>query len=297
MLFVGLPASSYQATDSCTMSYAGQGILDIPLGTCNAPFEIRGLEPSAPGAYPVFIYTVGTLETIDNNGAADAAVADMAARGFVAAAVEYDTAEFAGCGVISGKARCIYNTANPNSAVSKLCSRPKADCSKGIVVGGFSQGSVIATLAKNFDSRVRAAWALGVGVQYAVFNLRACMANGNRTLPNDRLRAVNGQFDQFVGSTILTPNAGRNQVQELTGFTCGPSAFSCLQSNGSGWYIVREAEINGGQAEHCYMRQFRTNVIGLQCTQFPNLVNDQWRNGTAPWSLNSNLDWLKSFTQ
>jgi hypothetical protein len=164
------------------------------------------------------------------------------------------------------------------------------------VVGGFSQGSVIATLAKNFDSRVRAAWALGVGVQYAVFNLWACMANGNRTLPSDRLRAVNGQFDQFVGSTILTPNAGRNQVQELTGFTCGASAFSCLQSNGSGWYIVRDAEINGGQAEHCYMRQFRTNVIPLQCTLFPNLVNDQWRNGTAPWSLNSNLDWLKSFT-
>jgi hypothetical protein len=43
------------------------------------------------------------------------------------------------------------------------------------------------------------------------------------------------------------------------------------------------------------MRQFRSNLA--QCTLFPNLVNDQWRNGAAPWSLNSNLDWLKSFTQ
>src|SRR5262249_49587902 len=151
-------------------------------------------------------------------------------------------------------AKCIYDPASQTSAITRLCSRPKADCGKGIVVGGLSQGSVIATLAKNFDSRVRAAWGMGEGVQYAVFNLRACMANGNRALASDRLRAVNGQFDEFVS---LLQNCGRDQARELTGFICGPSDFSCLQGNGSGWYIVQEAEINGGQAEHCYMRQVR----------------------------------------
>ncbi len=290
-MLAALPGSPSQATDNFTMSYSGQGILDIPLGTCTASFDIKGQEPSAPGTYPVFVYTVGTLESINNNGAADAAVAEMAARGFVAATVQYDTADFAGCNVISGKAKCVYNPVSPASAITKLCSRAKADCGKGIVVGGFSQGSVIAALAKNFDSRVRAAWGMGIGVQYAVFNLRSCMANGARALPSDRLRAVNGQFDQFVS---LLQNDGRNQARELTGFNCGPSDFSCLQSNGSGWYIVRENEINGGQAEHCYMRQVRSNLA--QCVLFPNLVNDQWRNGSAPWSLSSNLDWLKSFT-
>lgn len=76
---------------------------------------------------------------------------------------------------------------------------------------------------------------MGEGVQYAIFNLRACMTPGNRALASDHLRVVNGQFDQFVGSSLLNPNGGRQQAQELTGFTCGPSAFSCLQGDDSGW--------------------------------------------------------------
>jgi hypothetical protein len=55
--------------------------------------------------------------------------------------------------------------------------------------------------------------------------------------------------------------------RELTGFICGPSDFSCLQANGSGWHIVRETEISGGQAEHCYTRQVRSNLA--QCALFP----------------------------
>jgi hypothetical protein len=239
----------------------------------------------------VFVYTVGTLESITSNGAADAAVAGMADRGFVAAAVAYNTQSFSGCAGISDKARCIYNPTSQTSAITQLCSRAKADCSKGIVVGGFSQGSVIAALAKNFDSRVRAAWGMGQGVQYATFNLGACMANGNRALTSDRLRAVNGQSDQFVSRN---QNDGRDQARALTGFICGANDFSCLQANGSGWYIVRNAEINGGSAEHCYMRLSRSNVF--QCFGSAANVNDQWRNGATPWSLSSNLNWLKSFT-
>jgi len=286
-LFAALPGSSFSAADCFTMSYSGQGAT----GTCATSFEIRGREPSAPGTYPVFVYTVGTLESITNNGAADAAVAGMADRGFVAAAVAYNSLTFAGCGGISDKARCIYDPTRQTSAITRLCSRAKADCSKGIVVGGFSQGSVIATLARNFDSRVRAAWGMGEGVQYAFFNLRSCMANGNRALTSDRLRAVNGQSDEFVSAG---QNSGRNQARELTGFICGANDFSCLQANGSGWYIVRNAEINGGDAEHCYMRLSRNNVF--QCLGSAGVVNDQWKNGAVPWSLNSNLDWLKSFT-
>jgi hypothetical protein len=286
-LFMVLPGSSFSATDSFTMSYMGQG----SSGTCATAFDIRGREPSAPGTYPVFVYTVGTLESITSNGASDAAVAGMADRGFVAASVAYNTQNFAGCSGISGKARCIYDPTSQTSAITQLCSRAKADCSKGIVVGGFSQGSVIATLAKNFDSRVRAAWGMGEGVQYSTFDLRSCMANGNRALTSDRLRAVNGQADQFVSRN---QNNGRNQARELTGFMCGANDFSCLQANGSGWYIVQNAEINGGNAEHCYMRMSRSNVF--QCLGSAATVNDQWKNGAAPWSLNSNLDWLRSFT-
>ena len=52
-------------------------------------YSIKGTEP-ASGKHPVFIYTVGTTEDWDN-GQAMAAVAEMAAKGFVAAAVQYDS--------------------------------------------------------------------------------------------------------------------------------------------------------------------------------------------------------------
>ncbi|HET7793110.1 MAG TPA: hypothetical protein VFL64_06970, partial [Rhizobacter sp.] len=113
-------------------------------------YSIQGTEP-ASGKHPVFIYTVGTTETW-NNAQATAAVAEMAAKGFVAAAVQYDSGLFGTCSQILSKARYIYNSGSTSSAVSKLCARATADCSKGVVVAGFSQGSVIAINAKNYDS-------------------------------------------------------------------------------------------------------------------------------------------------
>ena len=289
---------AFGQVDNFTATYQGQG---VGAATCNTAFIIKGQEPSAPGKYPVFVYTVGTLQDISTNAASDAAVAGMASRGFVAATLEYDTADFAGCSVISGKARCIYDPNLATSAIAVLCARSKADCGKGIVTGGHSQGAVIATLAHNFNSQVRAAWGLGDGVQYLNFDLRACMksvnSGGTRTLPSNHLRVVNGVEDVFVS---LGQDDGRSQAQELTGFGCGTSATSCLQTNGSGWFIVQNADIPpdldsldpGGVAEHCYMHSQRSIVT--QCAN-PTLLNDTWQFGTAEWSLSTNLNWLRSF--
>src|SRR5262249_54066569 len=153
----------------------------------------------------------------------------------------YDSGQFGNCAQISGKAKCIFDPSTSASAISHLCSRAKADCNKGVLVGGFSQGAVMATLAKNFDARVQAAWGMGDGVSYANFNFNACMANGSRTLASDHLRAVDGQADQFIGPQETQV---RSQFQTLTGDNCGSSATSCLQSNGSGWIIV----LNGQSA-------------------------------------------------
>lgn len=273
-----------QTTTSFTATYTGQGAFST---TCNTGFNIVGQEPTATGTFPVFLYMVGTTESYNNNGAAAAAVSGMANRGFVAASIQYDSGSFGTCSQISGKAKCMFNPASAASAVSKLCSRAKADCSKGIVVGGFSQGAVIATLAKNFDARVQAAWGMGDGVVYSTFNLNSCMANGNRTLASDHLRAVDGQADQFIGPQISTV---RSQLQTLTGFNCGTSATSCLQSNGSGWIIVLNGQVQSGNADHCYMRSNGCN--SSQTTNDPG-----WLNGSDPWELNANLNWLKTFVQ
>jgi hypothetical protein len=270
-------------TTSFTATYTGQG---SGASTCNSTFNITGQEPSTTGTFPVFVYMVGTGETF-TNASATAAVAGMASRGFVAATVAYNSGSFSGCSTISGKARCIFNPASSTSAISRLCARAKADCTKGVVVGGFSQGAVMATLAKNFDSRVAAAWGIGDGVKYSIFNLTSCMADGSRALPSSRLRAVDGEKDQFIGPTASNV---RSQFLTLTGLSCGTSGFNCLQSNGSGWFIVQNAQVGDGSADHCYMRQ------SGDCSGSQNSLDQNWQTGADVWELNANLDFLTSFT-
>lgn len=86
----------------------------------------------------------------------------------MAASVNYYNSTVGSCSTIGGRAKCMFDASNSNSAVSKLCARKNVDCSRGIVVSGFSQGSIISLLAKNYDSRVQAPYAMGAGVQFVL---------------------------------------------------------------------------------------------------------------------------------
>ncbi|MGY4831495.1 hypothetical protein ACVNIS_23190 [Sphaerotilaceae bacterium SBD11-9] len=247
-------------------------------------YSIQGTEP-ASGKHPVFIYTVGTTETW-NNAQAQAAVAEMAAKGFVAAAVQYDSSLFGTCSQILSKASYIYKSSSSSSAVSKLCARATADCSKGVVVAGFSQGSVIAINAKNYDSRVRAAYGMGAHNLYSIYSLTSCMNNGGHTLSASNIRIVNGETDTFPGGT---PSTVRSSSQSVTGKSCGSSAYSCLNTNGSGWIMVRASDVADGSADHCYQR------AAGDCVGSENSLDNGWRNGTGAWGLKTNLTWLAGF--
>lgn len=278
-----LTGPAWSQTTSFTATYNGSGNNS---STCNTSDSINGQEPTAAGTYPVFLYMVGTTES-STNASAEAAVQGMASRGYVAATIAYNSGSFGSCSQISTKAQCIFNPNSTTSAVETLCARAKADCTKGIVVGGFSQGAVIATLAKNFNSRIQAAWGMGDGVKYSTFDLSSCMANGKRTLPSDRLRAVNGDKDQFTGNSEA---AQQTNMQSLTGFTCASGATSCLQSNGSGWIIVQDNQVQDGTADHCYMR------ASGGCFGSQNSLDSGWQNGSNNWELGANLNWLTGFT-
>jgi hypothetical protein len=279
------------STTSFTATYTGQG---SNATTCNSSFAITGQEPSTTGTFPVFLYMVGTTESA-TNASATAAVAGMASRGFVAATIAYNSGSFGNCSAIDGKTKCIFDSTTSTSAVSVLCARAKADCSKGILAGGFSQGAVIATQSKNFNSGVRAAWGMGDGVKYSSFDLTSCQANGNRALPSDHLRSIAGQKDQFLGASgSFSFGAGsitnvRSQLQTLTGFNCGSTATNCLQSNGSGWYIVQNNQVQDGSADHCFMR------ASGDCSGSQNSLDSGWQNGTDVWELSASLSWLASF--
>jgi hypothetical protein len=279
-LFVSLAWSATagaQTLASFTATYKGGS------GTCGTTYNIQGKEPASTGTYPVFIFTVGTTESY-THASALAAVDEMAGRGFVAATVQYPNSSFGTCSTLTGRAKCLFDGSTATSAISTLCARARADCSKGVVVAGFSQGSIMAILARNSDARVRAAYGLGAGVQYSTYDLRACVANGNRALTSDRLRVVNGEADSFMGGT---ESSVRGQLQQLTGLTCTSTSTSCFRSNNSGWYIVKHAEASDGNADHCYMRHGGCIASGL---------DQKWLSGTYNWSLDPNMQWLSQFT-
>jgi hypothetical protein len=255
-------------------------------GSCSSSYSIAGVEPSATGTYPVFIYMVGTSETY-TNASAMAAVNDMASKGYVAATVDYAASQFGSCTVLGAKSSCVFNPNSTVSAVSQLCSRAKADCSKGIVVGGFSQGSILALLAKNYDSRVQAAYGLGMGNVYSAYNLSTCVSNGNRTLPSDRLRAVDGEKDNFAGGSQA---AVQTSLQNVTGLKCAAGSYACMNSNNSGWIIVKNSQVTDGSADHCYMR------ASGDCFGSQNSLDKNWDASTANWAKDTNLQWLTNFT-
>ena len=273
-----VPLAAWSGT--FTDTYSGSG----GTSSCLTSYKLRGNEPSS-GKHPVFLYMVGTTETYDN-AQAMAAVNEMAAKGFVAAAVEYNSGTFGTCSQIGQKAACIFKPSSSASAVSKLCARATADCSKGVVVAGFSQGSVIATTAKNYDSRVRAAYGMGAHTTYSVYSLSSCMTAGTYTLPTSNLRIVNGETDTFPGGTPATVRASS---QNVTGKNCGSSAYNCQNSNGSGWIMVRGSQVGDLSADHCYQRA-SGDCLGLQ-----DVLDNGWRNGSDPWELKANLTWLAGF--
>lgn len=244
--------------------------------------DIVGYEPSEPGTYPVFVYVTGTSMSF-RGAEAMHITAEMAKRGFVAATVEYSNGSYPSCSKMRTRASCIFAASSANSAIAKLCSRPKADCGQGIVVSGFSQGANLAALAKNYDSRVRGAYLLGHGNKASIIDVSSCANDSATALLPSEMRSVNGESDQYFGKTA---SGVRAQLQAVTGVSC-PTSMSCLQSSGHGWYIVAANQVSDGSADHCYF--FRGANSG--CSTHSGL-DANWTVGSAPWALPSNLSWL-----
>ena len=276
-----LTGNAWAATTTFTASYMGAG---ANTNNCNTKDSIDGIEPTGAGPFPLFVYMVGTTETF-SNASAMAEIQGMANLGYVAITVQYNSATFSNCAGIQAKAECVFNKSSSTSAVSAVCSRPEVDCSS-ILTAGFSQGAVMATQANNFNTSIKAAYGMGDGVMYtSAFNLTSCQANGNRTLPSSRLRAVNGQGDEFTGDT----NAKQlTNMESLTGVDCATGSTVCLESNGSGWIIVQNAQTEADDADHCYMRDGG-------CNASQNKLDSGWATGTVNWELSANLNFLTQF--
>ena len=262
--------------------------LDGAVSSCRTPLPLTGLEPSGPG-HPVLVHLVGAGEPHDG-AEAPAILRAAAAKGFVAASVAYPQWQFHAKG-IDGSSRCIFDSWSPASAIARLCGRPTANCYKGVVVSGFSQGGVIALRAANHDWRVRGAYLLGVAEERSGWEgtSRWTQATtwpvGTRALPNRSIRIVNGITD--------APPSSRDELNEMTGRSCAVTAVSCLAADGSGWYVVQHSQVATRMADHCY---FMGGTGWSSCTPDPPFDRTWLTSTTAPWALRPNLEWLRRRT-
>ena len=239
-----------------------------------------------PGPYPVFIYTPGTYEAY-TSWLANLFTSQMAARGFLSASVQYmNTESNQSCSQYQPRAQGIYDANRSTSAVGVLCSLSTANCSKGIVTSGISQGGELVVLSRNYAPNVKAIYALSMGDYFVNLGFPLpCVDNANTQIPPNRLTIVNGASDPFFG--------GQSPIQNVSGISCPAGSTQCWSADGSGagWYIVQDSQNRNGFAGHCYM--FDTGTQAYACVGLP---DPNWLPpSTHNWSLAPNLDWLASF--
>jgi cysteine-rich repeat protein len=278
--------SSYGTTSFTMASAYCTACTTTPCSSTNLK-QIVGAEPSAAGKYPVAVYLTGT--SMNFNGIeAQAFTQRMAQRGFVAATVEYANSTYpSNCTAASSRAQCIFDPTASSSAINAICGRAKADCSKGVVVSGFSQGANLASMAKNFDSRVLAAYLLGDVLSPLFYDLTACLKYGAIQFDQHEMRCISGENDGFGGGN---PDGERTELTTITNLTCH-DAWTCLQSDASGWGMVKATDVTDGTADHCY---FILNGSGT-CANTSSSLDTKFTTGSYFWSLDPNLDWLASF--
>jgi hypothetical protein len=263
-------------------------------------YDIIGFEPAQSDSkgYPLYIFVNGTTMNHDRPEVKET-LEEVAKRGFVAAAVQYDNNIITlpgstttpvepfpypiNCEQFLAKAKCMYS--GPASALGVLCNRNSVDCDKGIVTHGMSQGSKLSILANNFDPRIKATLADSSGDEVwlikEIYGYRSCLDDGNRTLPSNRLRMVSGEFDIILSNG--TAEGVRGIGNRLLGDNCNKN--NCLKPDGSGFYIITNKELGDGTADHCWM-------INGGCLSKKG-ADTKYYTDDGPWARKASVfDWL-----
>ncbi|MGO9956066.1 MAG: hypothetical protein ACLP50_08815 [Solirubrobacteraceae bacterium] len=258
---------------------------------CTETQTVYVSQPSTPGQYPVLIYLHGTWADWGGNQEGQRVAQLAAAQGFLVAAPTYDSMLTLSPAGVNSQAKCVFGGSSAGDALGQVCALPQAACSQGVLVSGFSQGGAIAALGANYSPLITAAWLMGVSGPNVSAGIAA--PAGTRVLPDDRLRIDVGQAD--VQTT--NPNTGQvtgmnlSALNAVTGLNCSQSP--CLQTDGSGYYVVTNSEVADGVAGHCYWMGVNMSDPGNTCTLDPTFDPGFVPPSTVPWSLLASLNWLR----
>lgn len=265
---------------------------------CTDTQKIYGARPTTPGTYPVLLYLHGTFADWGKNKEGQEFVKRAASMGYIAMALTYDSNQSLNESGLQRQAFCMFDQNHAANGISTVCAVSGADCSKGVVLTGFSQGAAIAAIAKNYNPQVKAVWAIGLSAyvypKYKVPTDVLPAPYGTRALPNDKLVINMGQSSSLGKKNLLVQDMP--SLQQLTGVNCGDS-LTCLQTNGSGYYVVANNEVADGTADHAYW--MRVNSWWEKSSLSFSLSPKKFDPGfdlpsTTEWSIARNLDWLKS---
>jgi hypothetical protein len=292
----GFPKETIDAGDTSATQYCHKQVM-------------TGYVPSAASALerPLYFYHPGEGGTNCKSVEVQHFLGGMAARGYAPFCVTYPRSNNIRYseGWYDQKAQWIYSDTNPRNALSVACSQPGVDCHKGVGTHGYSQGAHIASLAKKHYSGITGILGFGAGCLSKVTNDGATGAAmgllwdqsaslgsvcyqasylGNAAHPTqtsqnafraqDIYRVINGIDDEKFGQ--------QGQLVAHTGLdACADDRTDCLQSDGSGFYLVRHSENNGAAGD--YHRFFANSNFELA---------HSFEHGSYQWSMNPNLDWL-----
>lgn len=264
---------------------------------CSKTQTIYGAKPAAAGIYPTVIYLHGTTADTNKNKEGQRFVEKAAGQGFNAYAVTYTSSGSLNEKGLQRHAYCMFDQNHgTKDAVSSICTTAGATCEYGLLLSGFSQGAAIGAIAKNYNSKVEALWAIGLSAY--IYPSKKVLPDalaaplGTRALTNDKIAINMGEASNL--STRKPIKEDLPSLKQLTGTDCG-TAYDCIQPNGSGYYIVSNSEIKDKVADHCYWQMVNKWSTGMSCTTAPTDFEPGFQPpATTKWSMITNLNWLKS---
>jgi dienelactone hydrolase len=227
---------------------------------------------------PVFLFLCGARDAVDSMNDEEYMRA-MAKRGFVAGTADWpnqfsDYSYALTTNTILDYLDMTAGRVVPN-VFDKLCNRPRADCSNGVALAGFSMGGFQTMFAPRHDPRITAILALSTGWLEPSNPLFFTLSDQEQSkyLPTKSRLLISGAAD-----TVLPPGAERS-LAFYTYIDCQQS-HSCIQEDGSGFVIIPEAP-----------HQFTQNRYPSSCFTRMKCVYGE---NDEQWGLKSTLDWLAS---
>jgi dienelactone hydrolase len=260
--------------------------------SCSQAREFVYYLPQGEGPFPIAVYLPGTVSSYDT-GEVHLYLQELARRGFLAAAVDYGQNSILcsfGC-CYKGKADCVFDAGSETSLISTIAAKLPGDPALGVVAWGHSQGGYVAALSGDKNPFVVRALATGTAKPAGIYE---CLEPGTRGLASDRLRFILGEHDEVTSPSQADDDGEipglRRQLAHLTEQPecANEGLWSCFRGDGSGFYLVQDAEPSDGTADHQYMLFDADGSLWTSDVLDPRYLEDTWR----PWSLPAQVDWL-----